>query len=205
MYNTFRHTPALALNDLVHEAAFGENTGYGNSLYAPSLKKLSVDEVLNFRNKNFVRQNVVIAADGIDAFELVQLVESAEEEFVLPSGTANAVVTPKYVGGELKVRTFTADGVSHAALAFPRPSGEAGKAYDVLKSLLCTRLTKKGVNASVFQNKYANGGILGVTSSGCGADIEKTFRSVVDELKAIAGNASDAESRKNAVSSSGCD
>ena len=111
------------------EAAFGENSPLGASLYAPSLRKLSVSSALQYRARTFVRSNLVVAASGISHSALSPLLEA--HAAAVPSGGGQAATEPGagvggYVGGDVKVRTDT-DGVSHMSIAFPAPAGEAGK------------------------------------------------------------------------------
>jgi len=194
-YDHLHHDADSMLYELIHEAAFGETTGYGSSLFAPNVKSICTDNVLEFRNSHFVSQNIVIAADGISADHVAKLVDSTKQ--TTPSGVAYTLTKPTFVGGEVKVRTFSS-GPSHAAIAWPKPAGEASKASDVLYSLLNHQLQMKGIKVNAFRKKYANGGLFGVTTSGTSAgELEKNFRTVAAELKAIAQNPRAAETRKN--------
>jgi hypothetical protein len=158
---------------------------------------ISSDKVLEYRNAHYVNQNIVIAADGISADQLAKIVDSSKQ--AVPSGSAYTLTKPKWNGGEVKVRTFCC-GPAHAAIAWPKLSGEGNKASDVLYSIVNHNLRVKGIKCDAFRKEYANGGLFGVTSSGSAADIEKNFKLVAAELKAVAQNPKAAETRKNRVS-----
>jgi hypothetical protein len=158
---------------------------------------ISSDKVLEYRNAHYVNQNVVIAADGISADQLAKIVDSSKQ--AVPSGSAYTLTKPKWNGGEVKVRTFCS-GPAYAAIAWPKLSGEGNKASDVLYSIVNHNLHVKGIKCDAFRKEYANGGLFGVTTSGSAADIEKNFKLVAAELKAVAQNPKAAESRKNRVS-----
>ena len=108
----------------MHEAAFGEASALGSSQFATNLKKLSLAETLQFRAANFVRGNVVVAANGISQDRLNGALNKSSS--VIPAGKASAPASSAFVGGEVKVRTDL-DGSSRLGLAFAVPAGDAGE------------------------------------------------------------------------------
>mmetsp|Transcript_5307 Transcript_5307/g.5807 ORF Transcript_5307/g.5807 Transcript_5307/m.5807 type:complete len:438 (+) Transcript_5307:66-1379(+) len=192
-YDALREEPTKFLNELVHEAAFGETTGFGSSVYAEDLNNLKVADILAYRGAHFVKENLVVAVDGVSSEEFKKILTAYAGQ--VPSGSAQAVGEANFVGGEVKVRNSSV-GTSHVALAFGIPAGPAGKAYEVLNATLASRLQKKKVCASTFQNKYHNGGFFGLQTRGEASDIDRILRASVDELKAIASDASAAETAK---------
>lgn len=81
-----------------------------------------------------MQSNIIITADGIAHDRLRSIIE--RESSWIPKGSVNPTssLTPSpYVGGDVKVRTDL--DISHIALAFPVPSGEAGK-----QLFLCLKL-----------------------------------------------------------------
>ena len=104
----------------------------GASRFTGSLKKLSAAQALEFRSAQFVRGNVVIAANGISQERLGAVLGKTVGE--IPTGAAWNTSALPFVGSDVKVRADL-DGVSRVGLAFPVPAGEAGK----LLFLLCKR------------------------------------------------------------------
>jgi predicted Zn-dependent peptidase len=100
---------------LVHEAAYGENTPLGGSLYAADLDALCPTEVIAYRNRVFTAGNLRVAVSGnASAKDLKALTEST-----LSTGFAegaNAASKNEFVGGDVRVRANT--GRTRAALAF---------------------------------------------------------------------------------------
>ena len=120
------------LIQLIQEAAFGETSPLGSSLYAPSLQSLAIPDVLAFRSAHFVKSNIIVTANGISNDRLKEIID-AKGHLIKdgPTTPAVALAPSPYVGGDVKVRV-TALGTSHIAIAFPVPSGDAGKtAYNV--------------------------------------------------------------------------
>lgn len=115
----------VCLQQLVQEAAFGETSALGAPRLATNLKKLSVAEVLAYRQAHFVRNNVVVAASGGISQGALDAAVSKHIKAV-PAGQAASPAASSFVGGEVKVRVDL-DGASRFGLAFPVPAGDAGK------------------------------------------------------------------------------
>lgn len=187
-YDTLKSCPQTALTELLHEAAYGDGTPMGSSLFANDLKKLDVGDVMEYRLRNFKTNNLTVLANGLALNSL----ESSVKGFLSSSEAVPVTNIPSgYVGGTARMRADLG-GDTHLAIAFPAPSGAAGKAYTILKEVLDSRLRNSnsaGSHASAFSIPYSDGGLVGVycaASSATGAD--ELVAKVVKELKAIASS-----------------
>lgn len=185
-YDTLVSSPQTALTELLHEAAYGDGTPMGSSLFASDLKKLDVGDVMEYRLRNFRTNNLSVLADGVALNSL----ESSVKGFLGSSENAPVTSIPSaFTGGSVRVRADLA-GDTHVAVAFPAQAGAAGKAYAVLKEVLASRLSSSnavGSYASAFTIPYSDGGLIGAycaASSVTGA--EELVGNVIKELKTIA-------------------
>jgi len=184
-YNRFAVDTSAQLRELVHEAAFGEASALGSSQFATNLKKLSLAETLQFRAANFVRGNVVVAANGISQDRLNGALNKYSS--VIPAGKASAPASSAFVGGEVKVRTDL-DGSSRLGLAFAVPAGDAGKAYSVLNALVSSKLAAQQLCCSAYIQSFSKGGLMGVEAA-----TTQHLEAYVAELKNIATKCPDIE------------
>jgi predicted Zn-dependent peptidase len=186
-YETLKSCPQTALTELLHEAAYGDGTPMGSSLFASDLKKLDVGDVMEYRLRNFKTNNLAVFANGLALDSL----QSSVKGFLSSSEAVPVTNIPSgYVGGSARMRADLG-GDTHVAIAFPSQSGAAGKAYTVLKEVLDSRLkiSSGGNHASAFSIPYSDGGLVGVycaASSATGA--EELIANVIKELKAIASS-----------------
>ena len=124
-YSTLAASPQLQVVEMLHDAAFGESTPLGASLYAGNLDKLCADEVMAFRKAHFTAPRITVAASGgVSHDSLKQMVECYLH--AVPAGAASSIPASPYQGGDLKVRADL-DGQTCLGLALPVPAGEAGK------------------------------------------------------------------------------
>lgn len=79
----------------------------------------------------------------------------------------------------------------------PRNSHLLGKAYEVLHSLLVSKLAGTGV--SPFITRYGHGGLLGIYASAASSETPALLGSAVAALKSIAGGSSSVDTAKNQV------
>jgi predicted Zn-dependent peptidase len=186
------------LVELIHETAFGETSPLGASFYNLNLDHLSTDSVLEYRANHFLRNNLVIAGNGISTEALKSLTDKYVNE-IAAGASAGSLPSSTYTGGDNKVRVDLG-GKTNLAVGFHAPVGSNGKAYEVLRELLSTRLAGKGVCASAFHFEHSKNGLLGVHTTGCPQTATKNLHSAVEELKAIASGSVDATAAKNKVS-----
>jgi len=181
------------LVDLLHEAAYGENTPLGSSMFGSSLDKLEVETILSFRKSNYLTSNLVVSASGIAHDTLKSLVECHLS--ALPSApssssaSSSALPASPYIGGDIKVRVDL-DGVSHVGVAFPVPAGAAALPYKVLFATLESKIAHstsipKG-SLTPFISTYTSGGLIGFTAHGSAAAATGFLEAGVAELKALA-------------------
>lgn len=182
---------------LLHETAFGEVSPLGGAQFAANLDNLSTEAILEYRANHFVRNNLVIAANGASVEQIKQLSDLYTARL---AGAEGAKVLPEsvYVGGDNKVRADLG-GKTNLVVAFNVPSGSNGKAFQVLSEVLGSRLAGKGVCASSFIHQHSKTGLLGVHTSGCASTASKNLQTAVEELKAIAAGAGDITSAKTKV------
>lgn len=196
-YETLKSSPQTALTELLHEAAYGDGTPLGSSLFASDLKKLDVDAVMEFRLRNFKASNLVIAGEGL----ALSALQSSLSHY-LPSKEANPVprAPSAFTGGSVRVRADLG-GDTHLAIAFPSKAGLAGKAYAVLREVLSSRLraaVPAGSHAGVFSTAYSDGGFLGAyIAAGSVSSAEGALGAVIKELKSIAAGPVDVTSAVN--------
>ena len=193
-YDNHFSDPASVLSELIHEAAYGEGTPFGSSFYAPNLKKLSGKEVLNFRSGNLNAGSTFIAASGVEAKSVQTWAETAFQS--LSTGNTKAP-SAAFQGGDVKIKAET-DGMTYSALAFPIPSGDAARAYEVLERTLASQLA--GSHVSPFIAKYASGGIFGFYSTCNTGETGTKLQSAVAAMKEIAGGKASVDAAKNTLS-----
>lgn len=109
----------------LHEAAYGELTPLGGSLYADHLDNLAEWEVSKFAAKTFVTGNIIVSGTGVSHDYLKQLVDTL---FVaIPKGPATSTKSD-YVGGDIRIRKDLG-GTSYVGLAFPIGSTTSGQVF----------------------------------------------------------------------------
>lgn len=182
------------LDELLHEAAYGENSPMGAPVHANDVTKLDVHEVMAYRARNFTAGNLIVSATGVSHDTIKSLTECHFNG--MPTGASKAGDT-KYHGGDMKVRVDLG-GTSRVGLAFPVPAGAAAQPFKVLYSKLAAKAGEmKGVTP--FMKVYSHGGIFGVHTSGDAAVGTENLKAIVAELKAIAGGVEVTEGEKNQI------
>lgn len=197
--------PRSRVSELLHEAAFGEESPLGAPSHPLNYDNLDTDAVVVYRDNLFVADNIVVAATGVSHDKLKSLVEAHVQggEYKAPS-TRNTTVelnvsqidkrdTPvvppaasPYVGGVAKQREDL-HGDVHTGIAFGTPAGAASKAYAVLKTHLATKLGCE----NVAHHRYTHGGLITVFGNG------EVIQSAIAELKGIAAGSVDTSAAKN--------
>eukprot|EP00286_Rhodomonas_abbreviata_P028184 CAMPEP_0181312168 /NCGR_PEP_ID=MMETSP1101-20121128/13543_1 /TAXON_ID=46948 /ORGANISM="Rhodomonas abbreviata, Strain Caron Lab Isolate" /LENGTH=390 /DNA_ID=CAMNT_0023418981 /DNA_START=121 /DNA_END=1293 /DNA_ORIENTATION=+ len=192
-YDKFAGNHSAQLHELVHEAAFGEESGLGSSMFAANLNKLGMGAVEAYRAAHFVRSNLSVAASGMSQERLAEVVQRCAE--TIPEGAAAKPTTCAYTGGSAQKRADM-DGNSVLGLAFPVPAGAAAKPYAVLQALLGSKMS-----ASTFMYTFggSTGGLMGVEACGSAASASADLAAAVSELKAIAAKCPEIEGAKNKV------
>ena len=109
-----------ACTQLIHEAAYGEGSPLGSSIYADSLESLAPADVLAYRHKYFTATNTIVTSSGgLPHADLKALTECYFSG--LPKGEPSSFPSP-FIGGEARVKA-AAEG-AYAALAFGTAAGK---------------------------------------------------------------------------------
>ena len=175
-YDEHAASPPQILSELLHEAAFGEESPMGASFFSGDLASLAISEVQSYRRDNFVPHNIVIATQGLP-FEDVE--GYAEKYLALASkGEAKAkkAASSTYTGGEARQKANLA-GSTYTAVAFPVPSGVQAKPYHVLQKLLAS--------SNSFYAPYASSGLWGFHATGAPAEANAQVMAGVTALKGV--------------------
>lgn len=208
-------SPCAIVMEMLHEASFGENTPLGGSMYSSSLDSLAASDVLHYRNTHFTAENMSVAVHGGSlsgetiASQIDSLVASGLPSSASAAGAGSAV--SGFTGGEMRVRAAIAGGATRASLAFAAPTGQAGKAYEVLRVLLSGAVSSQGGRVQThihsmthayksnaewtdtYFNAYQSTGMFGVNLLGDAKYVTSGLEGFVAELKAVAGGKSTAE------------
>lgn len=177
------------LDDLLHEAAYGENSPLGKPVNNASALKADVCDIMAFRSRQFVAGNIVVTASGVSHENFKSAVNGA---FTSLSGTATAVDSSPYIGGDIKVRTDL-NGMSHAGIAFPVPGGAGAGAYAVLANHLSS---VSGIFP--FHHQYSDSGIFGFRCAGTPTETAAYLEAGIHALKA-SGSASSKAAALNII------
>jgi len=194
--------PESQVMELLHEAAYGENTPMG----APALsspESLTAADVAAFRKANFSGSNVIVSATGLSIDALKTMAELYLH--ALPADGSKARLPGAaggYVGGDMKVRDNSTSS-SHLAMAFPVPA-KGAEAYGVLHASLTTKIAAMPLpknTLSAFYLPGAAGGLIGFYANGSAAAATSAMEAAVAELKALAasGPAGSADATKTAL------
>jgi hypothetical protein len=193
-YGKLSWCPLMNLSEMTFEAAYGEGTPMGGSVFSHNLQSLCVDDVLAFRSRNFTAGNLVIAADGVSMIDIEKVAASF-------TGAASAAATSPYTGGCVRRRADFGGDV-HASLAFPSLSGPKSGAFRVVHTMLADALAEKTKGSDLGCIKTVREGGLQcvyVSASSTGA-AESLIALAVNELKAIASGSHKSTAAQKKVS-----
>lgn len=175
--------PQVVLTEALMEAAFGDNSPLGQSMYPSTggLASLGAEAVAAFRQETHCGARAALSLVGADS----SVLSAAQAAFGgLPSGAAAAPAADTFVGGEARVSADCAS--TFVALGFAASSDLASLA--VLQQLLARRL---GDSSAFLLPLTAGGtGVLGVyaaaaASTSAGA-VPAAVEAAVAALKAAA-------------------
>ena len=190
------------MDELLHEAAFGEATPMGSSQFADNLSNLTPESVLSYRQHQYTANNLVIASSGL-SHDILKSYTDKYLNDLSSSNSTNNVSASSYVGGDAKLKGDY-NGKTYVALAFPTEN--KNKAYNVLRVILHNKLNRvldmTSGEISCFNAPYSKGGLWGMYSCGSTSGItNKLIESAVKELKVLGANvpAAELETAKNQV------
>jgi len=208
------------LTELLHAAAYGDQSPLGRSLWCPqrNLNKLGETDLRAYMDSHFTAPRMVLSAAGIEHEFLVELAKKYFDELrVKPSSSGADPVTSKseYRGGE---RRITADSpLTHVALCFDAGSWKnddlleictlhmllggggsfsAGGPGKGMYSRLYTNVLIKHQwvdSATAFNCMYNDAGLLGIYGTCAPADASRLVDVMSAELKEIASKPPSAE------------
>lgn len=212
------------LTELLHGAAYGEQSPLGRSLWCPArnLNKLGEDELRAYLQSHFTAPRMVLSAAGVEHDRLVDLASKYFED--LPTQPANGVApvteTAKYIGGE---RRMTADSpLTHVTLVFDAGGWKSDDLVDVctlhmllggggsfsaggpgkgMYSRLYTNVLIKHQwvdSATAFNCMYNDGGLLGIYGTCAPQDAGRLVDVMAGELLDAASKAPSAEETQRA-------
>lgn len=187
-YDALAKSPKLQLEELIHEAAYGDNTPLGQSFYAHNLDSLHGEDVLEFRNKQFLAGNITIAAKGVAQDNLSKNISHFFRS--IPEGSTEFAKS-SFSSGYAKAKSDLS-GYSGAAVAFPIASGDKGVAA-VLARAIDNKVVGLGFSkgsVAPFYKQYLNGGIFGYYFIGDAAEVNNNIKMVAEQFKSVsAGSA----------------
>ena len=177
--------PFQKLDDLLHEAAYGENSALGAQRFNEDLLHLEAKDVFRFRDRNFHAKNLVVTANGLSHESLRLLVETYLQD--LPDAAA-ASSSSAWVGGQAKERVDLEHGNTYLGWAVPTPAGADAAPFEVLHALLNSKIAaaSEAKNLSSFYRQYTSGGMIGFRAHGSADVATKSLSAGVAILNSIA-------------------
>ena len=177
-YDAVAGSANAMLGELIFEAAYGEDSAMGNSMYAKTLGAVTPETVAGFRAAHYTAGNVSIAGTSVSVADLT----ATASAMGLPAG-ASASASSAFVGGEVR---FKADygNDSNVAIAFPASNAK-------IASALQTHIV--GKTSGLPLTAFMSGGLMGFMASGAPTAVSAAVTAVMTEMKAVAGGASTAD------------
>jgi len=181
-YDRLHTCPQIALSELLHEAAFGELSPMGSSLYARSLDDLSNTIVRDYRNRLYTGGNTLVAASGISHESLKGLVEKYMGTM---SNTRGSLAPSPYTGGDVRVKAKV--GTTYATVAFGIDNKYVAA---ILSAYLNSQFSKNKLNLTAFSTNYSTSStqLLGVYYDGPAALLGEQITSFANEIKMISSS-----------------
>jgi hypothetical protein len=189
--NAYNADGSAQLEDLLHEAAYGENSPLGKPVLNSACLNAATCDIMSYRGNTFAANNLVVTGTGISHDNLRALVDA---NFSSMKSGAKIIAAPSpFVGGETKVRADLS-GVTHAGIAFSVSSG-AASAFAVLANKFSAGIDGVPKNAmSVFHNQFTDSGIFGFKFHGTAQETAAYIEAACNALKNISIAAGDVKS-----------
>lgn len=192
-YDKLAANPVDQAVEYLYEAAYGELTPLGGSLYSENLPNLDVKEFSSFVSSHFKSGNIIISSSGVSHESLKQLVESVFNDTV--SGESSSGLST-YQGGYMKVRKDLS-GSSYVGLGFEVfPQQVASN--KVLMSLLVKSVSSK-TNLNTVFSTFSKTGFIGFIISGESEVTATDTKEIISNLKAIAKSCPPIENIKKQI------
>ena len=172
-------SPLQKAEDLLYEVSF--RSGLGNPVLYDGVEKITLDDIKEYSNKVYTKENIEIIGTGVNEADLKRFINDSLLN-TLPSGSSLVSKTPtKSYSGETRLRS---EGESVAAIAIPVNIENFGE-YEVLARYLTSDLTDLSVVIdSAKLDKYADTGLFSLYVKGADASVvASNIKKVVSELK----------------------
>ncbi|CAM9424338.1 unnamed protein product, partial [Heterosigma akashiwo] len=162
--------PSTVLSELLHAAAYGEESAMGHSFYSP-VSKITGDSLKSFREKLYVGSNITLVGVNVG---LDELKASAEPLFAgAASGSAAAAAASPYLGGELRMKADSP--YTYLALAHEVADPAAAAA---LKAILDAKLRGSPLSLGARRPPLRPAGLVGL----CGVCVPGAAPQALDGL-----------------------
>ncbi|CEG36370.1 mitochondrial-processing peptidase subunit [Plasmopara halstedii] len=175
--------PSTLLIEGLHAAAFYDDMTLGRSLIATdNISALNPDTLWMYQSKYVNTSSAALVGAGVSHNTLTDLANAYFSSFAKGAEASSAAA--KYVGGETRIKK--ASNLTHVALALPtvgRDSPDFG-ASQVLRALLCLRITSKNITA--FLSSYSDAALIGLSGYATPAEAGNLIDLFASELKKIA-------------------
>lgn len=112
--------PQAFVQEIVHQAAYGNDSPLGRKCMAQkeNIDKLSKDMVLEYRNKHFVAEKMVLCGAGVNHERLVALANKYFSQVKQGTDSKDEKwITPKYTGGQVQLEDKSLP-FAYGAMAF---------------------------------------------------------------------------------------
>lgn len=172
--------PVKKAEDLLYNVTF--RSGLGNTVLYDGVEKVSLEDIQQFADKVYTKENIEIVGQGVNEADLKRFVNDSLLSS-LPSGTPLAAsVAPKTYTGETRARFANADSV--AAISVPVSKESFGE-YEVLSRYLTSPLFELSelVHSAKVQ-RFKDIGLFTLFVKGPDAAVvSENIKKVVSQLK----------------------
>lgn len=172
--------PLKKAEELLYNVTYRK--GLGNTVLYDGVEKVTLEDIKEFADKVYTKENIEIVGHGVNEADLKKFVADSLLSS-LPNGTPLAAsVAPKTYSGESRARFADADSV--AAIAVPVTKEKFGQ-YEVLARYLTSPLSDlSSVVHSAKLQRFQDAGLFALYVKGPdAATVAQDLKRVVSELK----------------------
>ncbi|KAH3672693.1 hypothetical protein WICMUC_004099 [Wickerhamomyces mucosus] len=170
-------SPIFKADELLHSLSF--RNGLGNPLYYDGVQKISLEEIKEFANKVYTKENIEVIGSGINEADLNKFIsESSLAQLPTGSSLSSSSVPKFYQGAESRIR---ASGESVAAIAVPVKTEEFAT-FEVFSAYLTSALSDVVVSDAKL-NKYSQAGLFTLFVKGDASQVSENIKKVALLLK----------------------
>lgn len=170
--------PIYKAEDLLYNVTFRK--GLGNTILYDNVNKISLEDIKDYANKVYTKENMEIIGQGINEVDLKKFVNDSLFSS-LPSGSSLITsVQPKTYVSEARVRFV---GESVGAIAVPVVKEEFAT-YEVLSRYLDSALSElSSLISKIKFDKYNDVGLFSLYVKGDASTVSSNLKKIVSELK----------------------